>query len=89
MAVNKKATKRVEYQYDIDDYINKGGKTAQESYKSEQKPNDLRFSLRIPGNLLKLVDEARSKTVLKLSRNQWILEAMAEKVAKENENGLD
>ena len=85
MVVNKKSSKKFEFQYDIDDYINKGGKTAQESYESEQKPDDLRFSLRIPGNLLKLVDEARSKTVLKPSRNQWILEAMAEKVAKEND----
>lgn len=78
MAVKKKATKSLSIKYDIDEVINRGGKTTEES-KNQQRQIDeeTRFTLRIPQSLIDKIDDARQGRVGNISRNQWIIEAIA------------
>lgn len=62
-----------------DSFINSGGKTTQESIGSLEQL-DSRFTLRIPSMMLQKIDKQRKKKVGKFSRNNWILEAIEEKL---------
>lgn len=78
MTVKRKATKPLKAsQMDIDDIINKGGRTTTEA-KAPQPDEELRFTLRIPQKLINEIDKERKLRVGNVSRNQWILEAVAE-----------
>jgi hypothetical protein len=46
----------------------------------------LRFTLRGSYYLFSLIDQARSRRPGKISRNTWILEAITEKLKKEQES---
>jgi len=80
MTVKRKAAKPVKHQQlDIDDIINKGGKTTEDSKASHrQEEAEVRFTLRIPQKLINMVDKHRTQRVGNVSRNQWILEAISE-----------
>lgn len=83
MTVKKKASKGQQVKYDIDDIINRGGKTTADSQDSKQQSNldaEIRFTLRIPEKMIKNLDTDRESRVGNVSRNQWILEAIAEKL---------
>jgi hypothetical protein len=45
------------------------------------------MNLRIPGHLAELMDEARRQRMVRVSKNTWILEAIAEKIAREVDAG--
>lgn len=78
MAVKKKAVKAPSIKYDIDEVINRGGKTTVESKQSrEQVDEEIRFTLRIPQSLINKIDKDRHSRVGNVSRNQWILEAVS------------
>lgn len=62
-----------------DSFINSGGKTTQESIQNLEQL-DSRFTLRIPSMMLQQIDKQRKKKVGKFSRNNWILEAIEEKL---------
>lgn len=85
MTVKKKASKTPKpVQYDIDDIINRGGKTTEDSKMHQrQEEAEIRFTLRIPHKLINTMDKNRESRIGNVSRNQWILEAIAEKI----ENG--
>lgn len=59
-----------------DSFINSGGKTTKEFV---EKP-DFRFTLRVPSTLILQIDRKRKQKVGKFSRNNWILEAIEEKL---------
>lgn len=44
----------------------------------------MRQSLRLPAELCARLDKARAKRAGKVSRNTWILEAVLEKLSREN-----
>jgi len=81
MAVKRKATKTNSAKYDVDEIINRGGKVSADSkYQSnEESESEIRFTLRIPQNLIKKIDKDRKNRIGNISRNQWILEAVAER----------
>lgn len=49
--------------------------------------NEVRFSLRIPSEMLVKVDSARQQRLGVVSRNTWLIEAISEKLQKENIKG--
>jgi hypothetical protein len=79
MTVKKKSLKQTTPdQNNINDVINKGGKTATDS---EILPDDdVRFTLRVPKKFIEKIDLKRKARVGSVSRNQWILETIAEKL---------
>lgn len=81
MAVKKKATKPFSpHQYNIDDVINKGGKTTADITPEQQEESETRFTLRVPQKLLEKIDKDRRSRIGSVSRNQWILEAISERL---------
>lgn len=82
MTVKKKANKTVNVQYDIDDIINRGGKVSADSkhQTNDEVEEEIRFTLRIPQKLIKKIDKDRDGRIGNVSRNQWILEAVAERL---------
>jgi predicted HicB family RNase H-like nuclease len=82
MTVKRKADKPTKQQLpNIDDIINRGGRTTEDSKKTLQDDEEVRFTLRIPQKIVEKVDESRSQRVGNVSRNQWILEAISENLA--------
>ena len=76
------------HETDYDDVlaiIEKGGSSASGERAREIK--DRAMNLRIPGALAELMDEAMRQRVVRISKNTWILEAIAEKAAREVEAG--
>lgn len=60
----------------INEIIEKGGRT-----KSENSMKDiLKFNIHLPYRLAELVDKNRDERLYKISRHQWILEAIKEKL---------
>jgi hypothetical protein len=61
-------------------YLHKGGSAA----KSQQEiPKDVRFTLQIPGSLCQDLDRLREARPIRISRHQWVLEAILEKIQRE------
>ncbi len=65
-------------------YLSKGGSAAQ---TQQEAPKDVRFTLHIPGPLCQEVDRLREGRPLKISRHQWVLEAILEKMQRESGQG--
>ena len=69
---------------DVEAFLNKGGSPAgqppaeEKSAKAPQHP--LKFP---PGDLFDRLEQARASSVVKLPRNTWILQAIAEKLERE------
>lgn len=62
--------------------IEKGGSsTAKETTQDPAK--DRAMNLRIPGHLARLMDQALEQRTVRISKNTWILEAIAEKAQRE------
>jgi hypothetical protein len=64
----------------VNEVINRGGKTTGENAVAPEVDSETRFTLRIPQKLIDLIDQHRMKRVGNISRNQWIVEAIAEKI---------
>jgi hypothetical protein len=65
----------------FEQYLLKGGSAA----KSQQEtPKDVRFTLQIPGPLCQDLDQLREARPIKISRHQWVLEAILEKIQRES-----
>lgn len=66
-------------------YLQKGGGAAkaEPESKPEQRRKDIRFSLTIPGKRCEQVDDRRGQLPVKTSRHQWVLQAIAEKIARD------
>lgn len=92
MAITKPTEKKKKPQLteeEIIKRIEKGGSPAKEEQlestsKEELASSEKAFQLRMPMAMLKLVDERRTKGMVKTSRNKWILQAIVEKLEKDN-----
>ena len=70
---------------DIDAVINRGGtSSASQQENEENKEKERIFNLRVPESLVRQVDALRKRRPGKISRNTWILEAIADKVERES-----
>lgn len=67
---------------DIDAVINRGGSSAASQEENQEKERI--FNLRVPESLVEKVDALRKRRPGKISRNTWILEAIADKVERES-----
>ena len=63
-----------------DTFIKSGGKTTQESNKSNDNTLDFRFTLRVSSKIIQKIDGQRKNRAGVFSRNSWILEAIEEKL---------
>ena len=61
--------------------IERGGSSAAGERAKEMK--DRAMNLRIPAHLAELMDEAIAQRVVRVSKNTWILEAIAEKAERD------
>jgi hypothetical protein len=68
---------------DIDAVINRGGSSSAAS-QDEQTEKERIFNLRAPESLVEKVDALRKLRTGKISRNTWILEAIADKIERES-----
>jgi predicted HicB family RNase H-like nuclease len=66
---------------DIDAVINRGGTSS--ASQEENHDKERIFNLRVPESLVRQVDALRKRRAGKISRNTWILEAIADKVERE------
>ena len=67
---------------DIDAVINRGGTSS--ASQEENQDKERIFNLRVPESLVRQVDALRKRRTGKISRNTWILEAIADKVERES-----
>lgn len=66
-------------------YLQKGGSAAKVQVEaSEETPKDVRFTLHIPGSLCQELEGLRKARPFKISRHQWVLEAISEKIQRES-----
>jgi hypothetical protein len=68
-------------------YLRKGGSSAR--VESEPEVKDVRFTLAVPGPLCQEVDQLLHQLPFKKSRIQWILEAMTEKLKRDQKAKAD
>jgi hypothetical protein len=61
-------------------YLSKGGSAAKTQTEAAR---DIRFTLHIPGPLCQELDRVREGRPLKISRHQWVLEAILEKIRRD------
>ena len=88
MGISKKPEKRAETplaEAQIKTFIHQGGSvpTAQATALLDLETTKS-LSLRLSSKQLELVDLARDKRLVHVSRNSWILEAILEKLQREN-----
>ena len=81
-ALSRKPRRNEDQDADVLAVIEKGGSSAA-GEQAEMK--DRAMNLRIPGHLAELIDEAINQRVVRVSKNTWILEAIAEKAERELE----
>ena len=66
---------------DIDAVINRGGSSS--ASQEEHTEKERVFNLRVPESLVEKVDALRKRRTGKISRNTWILEAIEDRVNRE------
>jgi hypothetical protein len=70
------------------EYLHKGGSAAKtHAEAAPPAPKDVKFTLHIPGSLCRELDDRRGARPLKISRHQWVLEAILEKIQRESGQG--
>ena len=69
---------------DIDAVINRGGSSSAASQEDDHMEKERIFNLRVPESLVAKVDALRKLRTGKISRNTWILEAIADKIERES-----
>lgn len=79
MTVKKKVTKEKMMSCEIDEIINRGGKVSAD-YNEKNINKEIRFTLRIPKKLIDEIDIERSNRSGNISRNQWIIEVIDERL---------
>ena len=81
--VEKKATKETEAL--VEKFIGGGGKTTEEARTNAEISEDdlIRFTLRMPKPLVRMIDGHRKTKVGNISRNTWVLEAIAKRLQQD------
>jgi hypothetical protein len=84
MTVKRKSSQQEKHsQKHVEAIINRGGKTTSE-IKDSQSEGEIRFTLRIPQKLIDEIDKDRKSRIGSVSRNQWILEAIANQIKQKH-----
>lgn len=65
----------------VENFIGKGGSVAGEKRPAKTAQHPLKFPA---SDLFERMEEARAGATVKLPRNTWILQAIAEKLARQN-----
>ncbi len=87
MAIARKPKKTAdETQVDVDALINKGGSIAKltESTSTDEATAEKQVALRVPAPMLAEIDNTVKQRAIRIPRHTWILEAIAEKLEREN-----
>ena len=86
MIVKKKSKQIIENKDDkeIEAFVQKGGATIEENIPLQKEKI---FSLRLPEHLVGAIDHERKKCLGKFSRNNWIIEAIHEKLTNSSLGG--
>ena len=66
---------------DIDAVINRGGSSS--ASQEEHTERERIFNMRVPESLVAKIDALRKRRAGKISRNTWILEAIEDRVNRE------
>ena len=69
---------------EINQFIDKGLKTPNESKNSDNKEEIARVQLRLPKSKVEQIDRVLEKRGVKISRHLWLLEAIEEKLRIES-----
>lgn len=85
MSISKKPTaKTTKSEAEVQALIKKGGSSATPSgEKKKAKKEIVSVSLRLPSELCNRIEEVLKKRALKTPRHTWLLEAVIEKLEKE------
>lgn len=81
MAISKKPTKEKVSEAEIKAIIEKGGTPAKEEPSEQTRKN---LQLRLESTLIDQIDEVRKKRMVPPPRHTWILEAIYEKIQRDN-----
>lgn len=89
MPVSRKPSSTRRKTQDVEEFIQGGGSEPQEKAKPKAvaKPTVQPIKLRVPGDLLEEMDAAVNQRRPSPSRHQWILEAIYEKLEREQGEG--
>jgi hypothetical protein len=68
---------------DVDALINKGGTVAGQAPESQGVAKPSAVVVRIPSDMLDGIELARAARAVRIPRHTWLLEAIAEKLARE------
>jgi predicted HicB family RNase H-like nuclease len=85
MAINEKP-KPLEQSAEFRSFVEKGGRAARTPSHAGDKQT---MALRLPMALWEKVDVLRATRLAKVSRNQWILEAIEQRVTREEQGATD
>ena len=81
---NQEIAQEVDNEHEIAYLIERGGAVAKEeptqSSTTDVPAREFRFTLRGPASLLQEIDQAKKSRIGSVSRNQWILEAIEERL---------
>ncbi|AMW35855.1 hypothetical protein HEQ62_10560 [Haematospirillum jordaniae] len=91
MAIARKPQKtEVGSDVDVDALINRGGSVAQVNQPASDVtlPAEKQVALRIPVNMLGGIDSRLKKRAVRIPRHTWILEAIAEKLEREEQDQI-
>ena len=72
--MKKPKPKKVSITESLEDVINRGAKTKEDN----KIQGDVRFTIRIPPEMIEEIDQKRKTKFGRVSRNQWILSAISE-----------
>jgi hypothetical protein len=71
-----------------EDYLARGGRAAGQMPEPSAAPADVKFTLTIPGPLAVKVDELRTRRLAKIPRHRWVIEAIEQRVARDDQGGV-
>ena len=87
----KKSASAILKESEVENLINKGGevpkekKPAKRTKKAAKPDKKVPVQLRLPQSLIDVIDDHRSQRLVRVSRHTWFLEAIEEKLRKEQE----
>ena len=71
----------------LEDYLARGGRAARQVPEPSTTPAEVKFTLTIPGPLAVKVDQLRTQRLAKMPRHRWVIEAIEQRVAREDQGG--
>lgn len=74
-----------------EDYLARGGHAAgprpEMLPEPRLEPSDVKFTLTIPGRLAAYLDRLRTERPTRTTRHRWVIEAIEQRVAREDQGG--